>query len=87
MIIIDDMISFILNERYSDAFIAMMRPAILTINRYLDNKEILMFNPVIIAPGGHGGFYRLARPDKYVILFDGSRWEVPRREIERLANS
>jgi hypothetical protein len=86
-IIIDDATSFVLNERYSDAFVAMMRPAILTINRYLDSKEILMFNPVIIAPGGHGGLYRLARPDKYVILFDHSRWEIPRREIERLANS
>jgi hypothetical protein len=86
-IIIDDTLSFIVNRRYADAFVAMMRPFKASINEFLETREMLRYNPVIIAPGGHGGFYRLARPDKYVILFDHSRWEIPRREIERLANS
>ena len=86
-IIIDDTLSFVVNRRYADAFIAMMRPFKASINEYLETREVLRYNPVIIAPGGHGGFYRLARPDRYVVLFDGSRWEIPRREIERLANS
>ena len=86
-IIIDDSLSFIVNKRYENAFIAMMRPYIISINEFLETREMLRYNPVIIAPGGHGGFYRLARPDRYIVLFDHSRWEIPRREIERLANS
>jgi len=86
-IIIDDTLSFILNESYREAFLAMMRPDMFTVNKSLLSNELLYFNPVIIAPGGHGGLYRLARPDKYVVLFDHSRWEIPRREVEQIANS
>ena len=32
-----------------------------------------------------GGLDRLARPDKYVILWDGQRFEVPFNEVKRLA--
>ncbi|MFP3200194.1 MAG: hypothetical protein RXR06_10025 [Thermoproteus sp.] len=87
VIILDDALAFVVNESYRDAFVAMMRPYIISVNRYLDTRDFLSFNPVIIAPGGHGGEYRLAHPDRYVIIFDGSRWEVPRREVEELANS
>lgn len=86
-IVIDDILGFVINESYRESFIAMMRPFIVSINRYLDTRDLLQFNPIIIAPGGAGGFYRLARPDKYVVILDGSRWEIPRREIEKLANS
>jgi hypothetical protein len=86
-IAVDDMLGFVINESYRESFVAMMRPFIVSINRYLDTRDLLQFNPIIITPGGHGGFYRLARPDRYIVLFDHSRWEVPRREIERLANS
>jgi len=87
VITLDDALSFITNEKYGNAWIAVMRPFVVTINAYLETKELLRYNPVVITPGGHGGSYRLARPDKYVIIFDGSRWEIPHREVERLANS
>ncbi len=86
-IVMDDMLSFIVNELYGDAFAAMMRPYKFTLNRDLESSEILKFNPVIIAPGGHGGFYRIADPYRYVILFDGERWTLPRREVEKIAYS
>lgn len=85
-IIIDDALSFIINVLYNEAFNAMMRPYIFSINKYLQD-EILQFNPVIIAPGGNGGFYRLAHPYKYVVLFDGNRWELPLKDIEKIAYS
>jgi hypothetical protein len=86
-IIVDDMLSFVVNELYGDAFLATMRPYKFTLNRDLEGNEILKFNPVIIAPGGHGGYYRLAHPYKYVILFDGNRWEIPKKDIEKIAYS
>jgi len=86
-IVVDDMLSFVVNELYGDAFVAMMRPYKFTLNRDLRSDEVLKFNPVVIAPGGHGGFYRLADPHRYVILFDGERWTVPRRDVEKIAYS
>ncbi len=86
-IVLDDMLSFITNELYSEAFVAMMRPYIVSINRELDSKEILMYNPVIFTPGGHGGVYRISHPTKYVVLFDGERWTLPRKEVEKIAYS
>jgi len=76
-LIVDDMLAFVTNQQYSEAFWAMMRPYIFALNRYLDTREILQFNPVVIAPGGAGGLYRLARPNEYVVLFDGRRYTIP----------
>jgi hypothetical protein len=87
MIIIDDSMSFVVNRKYYEAFIAMTRPAIVSNNRLPTTEEILLHNLNILTPDGSGGVHRLTRPDKYVILFDHSRWEIPRREIERIANS
>ncbi|MEM1568655.1 MAG: hypothetical protein QXI84_09255 [Thermofilaceae archaeon] len=53
-VLFDDTLAFIVDQRYSDAFYAMMRPYIFSINRYLDSKELLRFNPIIITPGGSG---------------------------------
>jgi hypothetical protein len=86
-IVLDDLLSFIINELYSEAFSAMMRPYIFTANRNLDSKEMLMYNPIIITPGGQGGHYRIADPNKYVILFDSNRWTVPRKDIEKIVRS
>jgi len=86
-VVFDDALSLIINNKYAVAWPAMMRPYMFSINQFLETKELLSYNPVIIAPGGHGGLYRLARPDRYIILFDGSRWELPRRDVERIANS
>ena len=93
-LLMDDVLAFIVNERYFEAFSAMMRPYLMSINRYLDARDILRFNPVIITPGGAGvsvaprhGPHRLARRDKYVILFDGHRFEVPLQEVRKLVQS
>jgi hypothetical protein len=86
-IVLDDALSFIINNKYAVAWPAMMRPYKFSINQFLETRELLAFNPIVIAPGGHGGLYRLARPDKYVILFDGFHWEIPRREIGEIVNS
>ena len=87
VVVLDDVLSLITNERYGDAWVAMMRPFVIATNTYLETKEMLRFNPVVITPGGHGGSYRLARPGKYVIIFDHNNWEVPFNDIEKLANS
>ncbi len=87
VIILDDMMSFVINRKYYEAFNAMMRPSITANNRFPMTEEILLHNLNVLTPDGSGGVHRLTRPDRYVVLFDHSRWEIPRREIERLANS
>jgi len=82
---LDDTLAFVLNEEYKDAFAAMMRPYIVSINRYLDTRDLLSFSPVVIAPDRAGGLYRLARSDKYVVFHDAGRIELPLREVQRLA--
>lgn len=102
-IIMDDALAFVINRPYYDAFSAMMRPYLFSINRYLDSRELLQFNPVIITPGGAGvsagvfattpsllyvepgGPDRLARPEKYVVLYDGKRYEIRFEDIQRIA--
>ncbi len=86
-IILDDTLSFVVNEAYFEAFLAMMRPAIYTLNRLLLTHEIVKFNPVVVTPGGQGGFYRLGHPYKYVVIFDNNRWELPLRDIEKFVRS
>jgi hypothetical protein len=86
-IVIDDTLSYVANESYLRAFIAMMRPYIRMLNRYPKTEEILEHNPVILTPGGHAGFFRLAHPSKYIIIFDNNRWEIDRRAIEKIAYS
>jgi len=84
-IILDDALSFITNEVYSEAFVAMMRPFIVSINHYLESRDLLRFNPIIITPGGASGFYRLARPYHYVVIFDHQRWELPIKDVDKIA--
>jgi hypothetical protein len=86
-IMIDDMMSFVTNMMYSDAFSAVMRPYWYTKNRNLTSEEILAHNPIVITPGGQGKIYRIADPYKYVVLFDHYRWKLPRKDIEQIANS
>ena len=86
-IVIDDLASYVVNEIYSDAFSGMMRPYLFSKNKDLKSDEILLYNPIVITPGGHGGFYRLAHPYNYVILFDGQKWMIPRKDIEKIARS
>ncbi len=85
--ILDDALSYVINENYLSAWLADARPYLVSLNYYADSREILRFNPVIISPGGHAGFFRLARPDKYVVIFDHQRWELSHKDIEKIAYS
>ncbi len=85
-IILDDMLAFVLNEAYREAFVAMARPFKVSINERLDTHRLLSFNPIIITPGGNE-IYRFARPNRYVILFDHFRWELDRKAVEKIAYS
>jgi len=86
-VVMDDIPSLVVNEVYGEAFSAMMRPYIFTKNKNLKSDEILLYNPVITTPNSQGGFYRIAEPHKYVILFDNDRWALPRRDVEKIAYS
>jgi energy-coupling factor transporter ATP-binding protein EcfA2 len=85
-IILDDTLSFVLNDAYRQAFVAMMRPFKVSINERLDTHRLLAFNPIITTPGGNE-IYRFSRPNKYVILFDNFRWELDRKAVEKIAYS
>ena len=52
--VFDDSMAFVLNESYKEAALAMLRPYLISVNRYLDGRELLLHNPVIITPGGSG---------------------------------
>ena len=86
-IILDDLLSLIINELYREAFVAMMRPYWVSINRYLETRDLLLYNPVAITPGGASGVYRLAHPFRYVLIFDHQRWELDRKAVEKIAYS
>jgi hypothetical protein len=86
LVVLDDIFGFIFgNERNRQWFAAQTRPFIIGINRYLDTEELLMYNPVVITPGGLGGIYRIASPKRYVVLFDSRRFEIDAKEIKKLA--
>jgi len=85
-VILDDTLSFVLNDAYRQAFVAMMRPFKASINERLDTHRLLSFNPIIITPGGNE-IYRLSRPGRYIVLFDHFRWELSRKDIEKIAYS
>jgi len=87
LIILDDAFSFVVNEMYKESFLAMMRPYLISLNRYLMTEDLLRHNPAIITPGGAAGLYRIARPDRYVVIFDQWRWELPRKDVEKIVSS
>jgi len=85
-VMLDDIFGFIFgDERSHRWFAAYARPFIISINRYLDTEELLGFNPVVITPGGQGGIYRIASPNRYLVLFDSHRFEIDAKEIKKLA--
>jgi hypothetical protein len=85
--VLDDALSYVINDKYLTAWVADTRPYLVSLNYYGDSREILRFNPVIISPGGHAGFFKLAHPDKYIVIFDRFRWELGRREIQKIIYS
>ena len=85
-VVLDDIFGFIFgDERNQQWFAAYARPFIISINRYLDPEELLRYNPVVITPGGQVGIYRIASPNRYLVLFDSHRFEIDAKEIEKLA--
>ena len=54
IILLDDTLAFVTDIQYREAFSAMMRPYMFSVNRYLDSRELLLYNPVVITPGGSG---------------------------------
>jgi hypothetical protein len=85
--LVDDTAALIVNLLYEEAYVGTMRPYWIVRNKYLETRELLMFNPITITPGGAGGTYRFARPDRYVVIFDDKRWELPRRAVEKIVYS
>jgi len=85
-VMLDDIFGFIFgDERSQRWFAAYARPFIISINRYLDTEELLGYNLVVIPPGGQSGIYRIASPNRYLVLFDSHRFEIDAKEIEKLA--
>jgi hypothetical protein len=85
-VVLDDIFSPIFDDKRSQQwFVAQVRPFIIGINRYLDTDELLGYNPVVITPGGQGGIYRIASPNRYLVLFDSHRFEIDAKEIKKLA--
>jgi hypothetical protein len=85
--IIDDSMTYIGNETYIRAYFAVTRPYLRILNRYPVQEELLSYNPIILTPGGQAGYYRLAHPTKYTIIFDSNRWQIDRKIIEKMADS
>jgi energy-coupling factor transporter ATP-binding protein EcfA2 len=83
-ILLDDALSFILNEKYAEAWTAMMRPFVVSVNRYLETREMLAFEPVVISPC-ETPLYRFCDRRKYIIVWGRKLNEVPFEEVSRLA--
>ena len=83
LLILDDALALILNSLYGEVWPATTRPYLVSLNYYPQTEDILRFDPVVIAPGGRT-IYRLAKPDKYVIMYRGQEWEIDAREVYAL---
>jgi hypothetical protein len=86
-LVLDDALSLILNTMYGDVWMVMTRPYMASFNYFPEVKDLLRFDPIIIAPGSdYGGLYRLTS-DKYVVMYNRQRWELRPEEVYALANS
>ncbi|MCC6020827.1 MAG: hypothetical protein LM577_05615 [Thermoproteaceae archaeon] len=83
-IMLDDALAFVLNERYGEAWSAMMRPYIISVNRYLETRELLAFEPIVVSPC-ETPLYRFCSRNRYVVIWSRKLNEVPFEEIQRLA--
>ena len=86
LLIIDDALALVLNHMYGDIWPATTRPYIVSYNYYPESGETLKFDPVIISPGGRT-YYKLAKRDKYVVMYRGQEWEIDAQEVYALAKS
>jgi hypothetical protein len=84
LLIIDDALAVVLNSMYGDVWPATTRPYLAALNYYPEAGDTLRFDPTIIAPGGRS-YYRLAKPDKYVVMYRGREWEIDAAEVYAMA--
>ncbi len=86
LLFIDDALALVLNHMYGGIWPATTRPYVASFNYFPDAEETLRFDPVIIAPGGRT-YYKLAKRDKYVVMYRGQEWEIDAHEIYVLART
>ena len=84
LLIIDDALAVVLNSMYGDIWPATTRPYLAALNYFPEANDTLRFDPVIIAPGGRS-YYKLAKPDKYVVMYRGREWEIDAAEVYAMA--
>jgi hypothetical protein len=86
-LILDDALSLILNTMYGDVWLVTGRPYTTSLNYFPDVRDLLRFDPVVIAPGSdYGGLYRLTS-DKYIIMYNRQKWELKPEDVYALAKS
>ena len=86
-LILDDALSLILNTMYGDVWLVTSRPYMASFNYFPDVRDMLRFDPVVIAPGSdYGGLYKLTS-DKYIVMYNRQRWELRPDEVYALAKS
>ncbi len=86
-LLLDDALSLILNTMYGDVWMVMSRPYTASFNFFPEARDLLKFDPVIIAPGSdYGGLYKLTS-DKYIVMYNRQRWELRPEEVYALAKS
>ncbi len=86
-LMIDDALAIVLSSLYGDVWPLMVRPYLASFNYWPEVRDLLRFEPVIIAPGNdYDGLYKLTS-DKYVVMYKRQKWELSPDEIYRLAKS
>lgn len=86
-LMLDDALSLILNTMYGDVWLVTSRPYMASFNYFPDVRDMLRFDPVVIAPGSdYGGLYKLTS-DKYIVMYNRQRWELRPDEVYALAKS
>ncbi len=87
LLMMDDAIAIVLNSLYGDVWPLMVRPYLASLNYWPEVRDLLRFEPVIIAPGDdYGGLYKLTS-DKYIVMYKRQKWELSPDEIYSLAKS
>ena len=86
ILVVDDALALVLNHMYGDIWPAVTRPYIASYNYFPEADETLHYDPVVIAPGGRS-YYKLAKQDKYIIMYRGREWEISASEVYALAKS
>jgi hypothetical protein len=86
LLIIDDALALVLNHMYGNVWPATTRPYMASFNYFPNADETLKFDPVVISPGGRS-YYKIAKKDKYIVMYRGEEWEIDMREVYALART